>query len=252
MERITIHITGWLPALLKRQWQEMAVINYPSQRRASIKDIIEALGIPHTEVGKITTDGEEQDFHFIPEGGEAIIVKPQHPPVDPRQATLLRPTPLIDLKFLADHNVAKLASKLRMMGIDCGFNNAWHDQELAKKTQTEKRILLSRDIALLKRKQVVFGHFVRETVPDRQLAEIIHFYNLGLKLAPFSRCMRCNTRLVDVDKSEVIHLLEPLTKKYYHTFRQCPGCSQIYWQGSHREKMAILLEKLSSYQPLFY
>jgi hypothetical protein len=88
----------------------------------------------------------------------------------------------------------------------------------------------------LKRKQIEFGRLVRSEDPDRQLKEVVDFF--GIRPGPFfTRCLRCNTRLVPVEKSRIEHRLLPKTRKYFHEFFLCPGCGRIYWSGSHMDKM---------------
>lgn len=252
MQDATITFQGWLGELVGRRQAGAPVIRYPIARRASVKDVIEALGVPHTEVGRLMANGGETDFGYLLAPGDALTVAPLSPPVDVTVATRLRPTPLPAIRFLIDHNVAKLAARLRMAGFDTHFNPDWHDEKLAGECGKQQRILLTRDVQLLKRKNVEHGHLVRESLPTRQLAEILHFYGLAKEMLPFGRCLRCNTVLHEVAKAEILHLLEPLTKKYYHSFRRCPGCGRIYWAGSHHAKMLHLLAELGRYQPLPY
>ncbi|MFZ5775688.1 MAG: Mut7-C RNAse domain-containing protein [Thermodesulfobacteriota bacterium] len=244
---ITMH--GWLQGLARPPFRGRVEIRYPLSRRASVKDVVEALGVPHPEIGSLAIDGHPVGFGHILAPGEYLAVYPLRPPVAVTIPSPLR-TAYPDIRFLVDHNVAKLAAKLRMVGLDAIHHPAWHDAELAALACSKQRILLSRDVQLLKRRQVEHGHLVRECLPDRQLAEVIHFYGLWERLAPFSRCMRCNQPLEIVEKSEVIDLLEPLTKKYYHAFRRCPCCAAIYWAGSHRARMEELLRRLEQYDPL--
>ena len=170
---------------------------------------------------------------------------PLQPPVDVTTPSRLRPQPFQDIRFVADVNVGKLASFLRMLGFDTYYRPDLQDAECARLAAAEQRIVLTKDAKLLKRKLIVHGHLVREVHPRRQLQEVVHFYGLDSSLAPFSRCLRCNALLEPIDKEAVLHRLEPLTKKYYDRFHRCPGCDQIYWSGSHREKMEHLLAALN-------
>ncbi len=213
-------------------------MRYPLDRRASIKDIIEALGVPHPEVGALLANGHAVDFGYLPAAGDRIAVRPLRPPVDPCRATLLRPQPLTAIRFVVDVNVARLAPLLRMVGLDAAYVTGADDLRLAELAHAEQRILLTRDTALLKRKQVVYGHLLRSQQPPQQLREVVDLYGLSPRLRPFSRCMACNGQLRPVAKETIRHRLEPLTEKYYHDFLRCPGCGKIYWAGSHREKMA--------------
>lgn len=51
-------------------------------RIASVKDLIESQGVPHTEVGSIISNGTDKSFDYIPVDGEVIHVYPLTPPVN--------------------------------------------------------------------------------------------------------------------------------------------------------------------------
>ncbi len=247
---VTLHFHGWLTTLLKRVRRSNGPLTPPLDRRTSIKDLIESFGVPHTEVGLIQVNQQSVTFDHIIVEKSFVEIFPLRPPVNVLVPSLLRPIPLPAIRFLVDANVGKLAGKLRMAGFDTLFSPQWHDAELADISEERQCILLSRDIMLLKRKRITFGHFVRETIPTRQLAEVVHFYGLSDKILAFSRCMRCNGILVPVSKDEILDQIEPLTRKYYHIFHRCSSCTHIYWSGSHREPMEKDIKELVKYCPL--
>ena len=247
---VTLHFHGWLATLIKRARRSNGPLTPPLNRRTSIKDLIESFGVPHTEVGSIQVNRQAVTFDHIIAKKSFVEIFPLCPPVNVLVPSLLRPTPLPAIRFLVDANVGKLAGKLRMTGFDTLYNPQWHDAELADLSEERQCVLLSRDIMLLKRKKITFGHFVRETLPTKQLAELIYFYGLADKILPFSRCMRCNGTLVPVAKQEVLDQIEPLTRKYYHSFYRCSLCTHIYWSGSHREPMEKDIRELRNYRPL--
>ena len=211
-------------------------LEYVLHRRASIKDIIEALGIPHTEIGALKVDGLETGFEHIPSPGEKITVLPVKTPVDVTRSTKLRPTEFPEPRFIVDVNAGKLAMLLRMLGRDTLWSNSYTDSEVAALATGEQRIVLSRDRGLLKRKEIVHGRLIRSMHPDDQLQEVIELYGLN-RSCRFSRCLRCNQVLNPVPKEKILHRLEPRTRKYFDHFEICPGCERIYWKGSHWEKM---------------
>ncbi len=237
MDDVSITFFENLQKLLKVSADESGLVKYVLTRSASIKDIVESLGVPHTEIGELRVNSREVSFGYLVENRDEIEVRPQVPPVDVLSSTILRPTPLEGHRFLVDVNVAKLAPLLRMAGFDTRYENHLRDAELAEIAAGEKRILLTRDRALLKRKQVEFGHLILAIMPDKQLAEVIDFYGLRDKVQPFIRCMVCNGLLASVDKKDILHRLEPLTKKYYDSFQICSSCDKIYWQGTHKDNM---------------
>ncbi len=244
--RLRLH--GDLRDLLSRELSREEVLCYRLNRRASIKDIIESLGIPHTEIGAIDAGGRQLDFTYIPERGEQFDIWPNSSRFPPTAPAPLRPEPLPSCRFLVDINAARCAGLLRMAGFDTAsvLESAAlrSKKDIAEAGVAEKRILLSRDRELLKLRQVIFGRLLRAQHSFDQLVEIIDFYGLHSQLAPFSRCMKCNHLLTPVAKETIMHRLEPLTKKYYSSFKQCASCSSIYWQGSHHQHMLKRLEPL--------
>ena len=242
----TVYITfhGNLQKMLTQRPDENRVLNHNFDRRASIKDVIESLGIPHAEIERLLVNGKDVTFDYITKDTDQIDVFVLTPPFDVFSPSVLRPEPLGEIRFVIDVNVGKLATFLRMSGFDTFYKNGMTDPELAEICEQEKRILLTKDCNLLKRKNVVFGHLVREVDPKKQLAETINLFSLIDKVLPFSRCLVCNQNLVPVAKEQIIHRLKPLTKKYYDSFHICMECDKLYWRGSHREKMEKVLKSV--------
>jgi uncharacterized protein with PIN domain len=229
------------PTKLMPLWYKNNTVIYPLSRRASIKDILEGLGLPHTEVGRITHEGRELTFAIVPEGGEHFAVHPWSPAISPTQPTLLRPQPLAACTFLVDNTVGKLARLLRMSGLDARTV----PPEIGVSTAVGLgRILLTRNRDLLRFRELVYGRLVRGDKPEQQLREIVKLYRLYDQLRPFSRCMACNGLLADIDKKTILDRLLPLTKKYYTRFSHCPDCGNIYWRGGHHRRMADRLATL--------
>ncbi len=241
---LDIRFHGNLKDLLHPRHRRPGRVAYTLDRRASIKDIIESLRIPHTEIGRITAGEQDVTLAWVPEEGGRVDVFPLAAPVDPTRPTLLRPETVEAVRFLADVNVGKLATLLRMAGMDTATAPGLDDRGLVEKGAAEGRILLSRNRDLLKRGRVVHGHLVRSQEPREQLAEVLALYDLAGKTRPFSRCLRCNTLLQPVAKAAILHRLQPLTRKYYHHFHICPACRRIYWRGSHHHNMQRLLTTL--------
>jgi uncharacterized protein len=217
-------------------------IVYHLQRRASIKDIIESLGIPHTEIGALQAADQNVDFGFIPEPGQTVRVSEVAAPFDVTRASMLRPEPLPAVRFVVDVNVGRLAALLRLTGFDAAYENRLPDSEIADRAHREKRIVLSKDRALLKRNKIVFGRLVRAAQPEKQLIETLKFFGLTGPFRLFSRCLLCNQILQPIAKAAIEHRLEPKTKLYFNTFKTCPACKRIYWRGSHCDAMAVKLK----------
>ena len=234
---------GDLVDLMARRRRSAEVV-YPLTRRASVKDAIEAMGPPHTEVGWIEADGRAVGFEHLVLAGERIDVRPVAAPFDVLRPSPLRPDPLPRMAFLVDVNVARLTGLLRAFGFDTAHDPSWTDAELARRAAGEGRILLSRDRLLLKRGVVVYARLVRAVEPEAQLLEVLSFFGLRPPFTFFSRCLRCNDPLVPVSKVDILDSLLPLTRKYYHDFRRCPRCGGIYWAGSHLERMRERVERI--------
>jgi hypothetical protein len=217
--------------------KSVTTYRFPLQRRTSIKDLIEAVGPPHPEVGGIEARGESLDFSFRPEPGDSIRVTPLCRPVDVRSGDLLHPEPLPEVRFVVDVNVGRVARKLRLLGFDAAYHHTWDDDSIAELAAEEGRIVLSKDIALLKRRIIVWARYLRAEDPAQQLLEVLSVFGLRGPFPTLTRCLDCNAELEEVNKEAILHLLEPKTKKYYHSFSRCPSCGKIYWAGSHQERI---------------
>lgn len=211
--------------------------------RTSVKDVIEACGVPHTEVDVILVNGQQVRFEQILAQDSVVDVHgldPSRPTRFPKNRLQLR-----DIRqFIADGHLGKLVRDLRLLGIDVAYERDAEDRQLVDIATKENRGLLTRDRRLLMHSAVRNGYYLRSQQPFEQTTEVLLRFNLGAAIRPFSRCLRCNTPLESVAKSEVVHLLEPLTKRYYGQFRSCRGCGQIYWSGSHFDKLCDRVEKL--------
>jgi hypothetical protein len=236
---------------LHRGYRSKNIIDHDLNRRASIKDIIESFGVPHTEIGHLMINDKEVSFLHIPDNNTTVDVFPLSGPTDFLTASHLRPEPLPDLIFALDINVGKLARLLRMAGIDTFYVNPVSELELLKSAAEEKRIILSKNKDLFKRNAITFGYLVKNSVPEKQFLEIIQFFDLAGKIKPFTRCMLCNGLLRKVDKLTILDRLEPLTKIHYHNFQQCLDCSKLYWPGSHKDNMVKLLKRCLPDQNFF-
>jgi uncharacterized protein with PIN domain len=202
-------------------------------RKTSVKDVIEARGVPHPEVDLILVEGEPVDFSFLLETESELDVYPvstQHPPSSRLQERGI-------CSFVADGHLGKLTRDLRLLGIDVAYQNDVDDRDLLAVMQRENRVLLTRDRRLLMHAVVKNGYFPRSQRPLEQTVEIIHRFELEASILPFSRCLRCNGVLRPAKKETVIDQLQPLTRLYYDEFSQCPICGQTYWRGSHLLKL---------------
>jgi len=235
------HFHGDLTNLLRRRWRGATPIAQPVTRSASIKDVIESFGVPHTEVGKILCDGLPAQFSRLVAAGQRFDIHPIPVPWKPTQPTLLRPRPLQGLGFVVDINAGRLARYLRMAGFDTLYDSSWDDAKILQVLQSEPRILLTRSLDLLKRKGVEYGRYIRTDSPIDQMREVFAAFGVTELNRAFSRCLQCNTVLQPVPKQEILQRLEPLTIRYVDSFSICGRCDKIYWEGSHVARMQRLL-----------
>jgi uncharacterized protein with PIN domain len=246
MATVTFIFHDYLQQLLKKKLRAVSPLLHHFDRRASIKDIIESLGIPHPVINSLTVNGSEAGFDQILLDNDTVEVTPLTAPVNPYIPTILRPVPLEKIAFIVDVNAGKLALFLRMLGFDTMYGNEIRNSRLAEIANSQNRILLSRDTALLKRKNVMHGYLLREHTPKKQLIEVVRLYDLSSKFKPLSRCIPCNGLLVPVSKERILEHLEPLTRKHYHSFHICESCGKIYWPGSHQEKIYGFIDDILS------
>ncbi|WP_290648539.1 Mut7-C RNAse domain-containing protein [Aquisalimonas sp.] len=219
------------------------------ERRGSIKDMIEALGVPHPEVELILVNGESVGFDYLVRDGDRIAVYPVFESFDVSEHLRVRRQPLRSVRFVLDTHLGTLARYLRLCGFDTLYRNDYEDAQLAEVSAKEGRILLTRDRALLKRRIITHGYCVRNDRPPRQLTEVANRFQLQGLVAPFTRCARCNGPLECVDKAEVKHALEPLTQRYYTVFRRCTECGHVYWRGGHVAHIEQLIQASLSVNP---
>lgn len=211
--------------------------DYPFTGNPSGKHLIEALGVPHTEVAGIRVNSRPVPLSYRVQHGDQIEIIPAAQPDGEPSGS--------EPRFVLDNHLGQLAIYLRMLGFDTLYRNDYQDDELAQVTGLEGRILLTRDRRLLMRKIVVYGYCIRNLEPRQQVVEVLRRFGLLEKIAPFRRCLRCNHLLQPVSKATVLDRLEPLTKLYYDEFHLCPACNQIYWKGSHYERMQVLIEAVT-------
>ena len=203
------------PALRK------VAFSHEFDRRASVKDMIESFGVPHTEVDIILVNGHSVDFSYLVQDGDRISIYPVFESLDVSPLVRLRPAPLRSPAFVLDSNLGRLARYLRLLGFDCLYQNDFDDETIATIADQEPRTVLTRDRALLQRKIITRGYFVREVRPRLQVKEVLARFDLYRLVEPFNRCIRCNGDLQAVDKPVIDDRLEPRTRQYYDSFRIC-------------------------------
>ncbi|HDJ33906.1 MAG TPA: twitching motility protein PilT [Bacteroidetes bacterium] len=225
-------LNDFLPAMRKKKAFTHSFTGTPS-----VKDAIESLGVPHTEVDLILVNGRPVDFSSLLTGGEYISVYPCFESLDISGVTGLHDRGLRISRFILDVHLGKLARYLRLFGFDTVYEKDYDDREIARRSVEEKRILLTRDVGLLKHKDLTHGYWLRSQQPMTQLQEVLDHFDLYSQAKPFSRCMACNGIISPVSRQEVEEQIPPLTGKYVQAYSRCTRCGKIYWEGSHYERM---------------
>lgn len=230
MNVVTFRFAAALNDFLDRQQRQQPVC-VPWLGSASVKDMIEAVGVPHPEVGLIMVRDTAVGLGYGVQAGDTIDLYPFDDVPSQLNVAPLYPRP--QPHFVLDVHLGRLAGYLRLLGFDTLYRNDYDDPELAHIAASERRILLTRDLGLLKRSEVIYGAYVRSTDPPVQAHEIVRRFRLRDALHPFARCSRCNGLLAPVAKALVADRLLPETRAAHDTFYQCQSCQHVYWRGSH-------------------
>lgn len=238
---LVFHGNLWqlLPKILRKE-----KVRYSLRRRASIKDIIESLGVPHTEVGTIQTSKRQVSFAYIPKEEKTIHIHPFSDFVVKSLPNRLWYERWTFDSYMVDVNALKLARNMRMAGIDTTIVPEMDVVDIALLAASEERVIVSRNRQLLKCAEVRFGQLLRSENHVDQLREVNDRFSLAAHLKPFSRCLSCNGPLESVVKKTIEHRLEPLTRRYYTIFKRCSVCEAIYWNGSHVQHMQKILAEI--------
>lgn len=217
---------------------------YTVIHQSTIKDVVESLGIPHTEIELILVNGRSVDFDYLIQNQDYISVYPVFESLDLSHVVHLRPKPLRQLRFILDVHLGKLAKYLRLLGFDVAYENDLSDEVIIQRSQKEKRIVLTRDVGILKNNRITHGHWMHDTDPEKQVIEVLKRFDLTKQCHPFTRCLTCNGLLKKVEKNAIVSKIPPLTQKHYEIFMQCQLCQKIYWEGSHYNKLKHWIEKI--------
>lgn len=238
-------LNDFFPAQLRKR-----LFYYEFRGTPAIKDSIEAMGVPHTEIDLIIVDGRSVGFDYRLQGGDQVSVYPVFESLDISPIVRLRPKPLRETKFIVDVNLGKLVPKLRLLGFDTLYKNDLKDDEIVDIAQKQQRIILTRDKGIFKYAAVTHGYWLRSDQPKTQLRELISRLQLVHDFKPFTRCVRCNGILVKVEKSQIRDCLPPQISLSFDLFLRCDQCHNIYWRGSHYDRILKWIHTLKEDQVL--
>ncbi|MEU9857416.1 Mut7-C RNAse domain-containing protein [Streptomyces sp. NPDC047974] len=200
---------------------------------SSLGHVVESLGVPLTEAGRLLVDGRPVAAAHVPAAGETVEVEDVDRP---------QPVPGAPLRFLLDVHLGTLARRLRLLGVDAAYENEdIGDPALAALSARERRVMLSRDRGLLRRRELWAGAYVYSDRPDDQLRDVLERF--APTLAPWTRCTACNGLLTDTGKDEVRERLERGTEKTYDVFARCEECDRVYWRGAHHARLEAIVDE---------
>ncbi len=156
----------------------------------------------------------------------------------------------MQIKFIADSNVGKLARWLRMIGYDTLLFKEKDDKRMIQIALKEGRVILTKDTQIMKRRLITNSKlkaiFIKHDDPKAQLQQTVKALNLDYHFRPFSLCLECNQALMPRSKDEMQSLVPSYVFKTRKQYTECPSCHRIYWQGTHWQAMVKELENLAN------
>ena len=191
---------------------------------SSLGPVVESLGVPLPEVGRLMVNGAPATSAYRLGGGDVA-----------EAAAVDRPQRLPTARFILDVHLGTLARRLRLVGVDTAYANDLDDDVLIKRANAGRRALLTQDRGLLRRRRLWLGAYVRGARPDDQLRDVLGRF--APPLAPWTRCTACNGLLRPARKADVEPLLRPGTRRTYQAFSRCADCGKVYWHGAHGRRL---------------
>ena len=238
MFRFYEELNDFLPADRRKVSFEHAFSGNPS-----VKDTIEAIGVPHTEIDLILVDGLSVGFRHRLAGGERVAVYPVFEGLDIAPVQRLRPQPLREPRFVLDVHLGTLARYLRLLGFDAVWRNDLDDETIIDLAAGERRIILTRDRGILRHGSVTHGYWMRATDPVQQVEEVVRALDLRGRLRPYTRCMGCNGPLNPIDRFDAARDVPLQVFLVYRDFSRCDDCGKVYWSGSHQHRLDQVIER---------
>jgi hypothetical protein len=230
-------LNNHLPLEKHKVWFE-----YIFSDATSMQDALLSMEVPLDEIDLILVNRQSKGLDYILQDGDRISVYPVFESFDLSGISRIREKPLRDPKFICDVHLGRLSKYMRMLGWDTLYSNQYSPDEMIAISGQEKRIILSRNYQLTRHKKVTHSYWIQSSCPVEQIKDLINKLDLSDKIIPLTRCLKCNHGLMPVEKKKIAHRLQALTAKYYNEFYVCPACDQIYWKGSHFERMSDFIK----------
>lgn len=196
---------------------------------SSLGHVVESIGVPLTEVGRLLVNGEPAGPGYRPSRGDVVTVE-----------AVRRPQHLASARFILDVHLGTLARRLRLVGVDAAYANDADDDALIEQANAARRVLLTQDRGLLRRRKLWMGAYVRGERPDAQFRDVLDRF--APPLAPWTRCPACNGHVSPVAREAVDSMLRPGTRRTYRAFSRCGSCGQVYWHGAHSKRLEEIID----------
>ena len=146
--------------------------------------------------------------------------------------------------FVADAMLGRLATWLRLLGIDTVYDPKLAAAGLIRRAFAEGRILLTRNRRLLRRRRLPPHLYIGANEFRGQLREVLDAFQLDPYAQLSCRCSRCNEVLLTIDKRHVCDQVPPYVFATQSTFSRCPACGRTYWAATHVEHMKAELARM--------
>lgn len=238
--RCYAELNDYLPKVCRQR--ELPV---PLSDAATVGSLIVGQKIPVEAVEVALVNGNSCGLDRVLRDGDRVSLYPMFETIDATPLLRLRGQPLRQMRFVADAHLGRLARYLRLLGFDTLFENDPGDPELARISSQEGRVLLSRDRELLQRRSLTHALWIPPIRPHEQLVYLVEHLDLRGLFKPFTRCTVCNGLLSPVSREHSDPDVPPSVRAAFDTFWRCDGCARVYWQGSHYERLKVLVGQLS-------
>jgi hypothetical protein len=223
--------------------QRAVTFEHVFEGQPAVRDVIESLGVPHTEVDVILVNGMSVGFDAHVHDGDRVSVYPVFESLDVTPIQHLRPAPLRATRFVLDGHLGKLARALRLLGFDAAHRRDVSGRELVAQAIAGGRTILTRDRELLKARVVTHGVWIRSTDPWEQLVQVLDRFDLRGSARPFTRCTRCNGELLAVSPDDVRERVPPRVRERMREYFCCADCRQVYWKGTHVARLEAFVRE---------
>ncbi len=146
-----------------------------------------------------------------------------------------------DARFGVDAMLGRLARTLRLLGFDTEYFRDGDDLQILARCLKEGRILLTADRGFYR---LAKGWGLKVVLlppgkidPWKTAKGIVRDLGLEGCLRPFTRCPKCNGEMERVHRDRLVGFVHPYVWSRNEYFAVCKECGQIYWEGTHVDRI---------------